>query len=37
MSEIVFCSGIADYIDDCNYLFENMPLLQLNLTFLASF
>ena len=24
--------GIADYIDDCNYLFENMPLLQLNLT-----
>lgn len=24
--------GIADYIDDCNYLLENMPLLQLHLT-----
>lgn len=23
--------AIADYIDDCNYLFENMPLLQLHL------
>ena len=24
--------AIADYIDDCNYLLENMPLLQLHLT-----